>query len=197
MSQTPPQQPGWSTDGPPPAYPQPYGQPGYAPPGAPAAGARPGGVTAAAVILIILGVLAAIFAIFMIVAAGALTGGVSVETEGGILDLGGAFAGAIWALALVALAFGVLEIIAGIKTLGLKPGSGRILGIILASLGTLFWLIGLIGSFSGSERLDPETFEVVSGGPQVGGIVMALIFLGAYLTVLVLLAKNGRAFRSA
>ncbi len=101
-------------------------------------------------------------------------------------------------MSMLALAFGVLAIIAGIKSMGLKNGGGRILGIILGSLGALFWLIGLLGSLSGQERFDAETLEFVETGPQLGGIVLALIMLGAYVAIVVLLAKNGRAFnRSA
>jgi len=90
------------------------------------------------------------------------------------------------------LAYAVFEIIAGIKVLGLSSG-WRIAGIILAAIGAVFSVISLIGSFSGQDQLDPDTFEITSG-PNVGGIIFNLIFLTMYVLVVVLLARNSRAF---
>jgi hypothetical protein len=161
---------------PPSAYPPPAYQPGSP------ATSRPGGVTAAAVLLIILGALTAIGGIFVMVGGGALAG-----TFGGL-------GGVIIVVGVLALAFAVFEIISGIKILGLNPG-WRIAGIVLAAIGAVFSLISLIGSFSSGEaQFDPDTFEFSSGGPNIGGIIFNLIFLAAYVVVIVLLARNSRAF---
>jgi hypothetical protein len=162
---------------PPSAYPPPAYQPGYS------KATRPGGVTAASVLLIILGALTAIGGILIMVGGGAVAG-----------TFGGGFGGVIIVLGLLALAFAVFEIISGIKILGLNPG-WRITGIVLCAVGGVFSLISLIGSFSSGEaQFDPETFELSSGGPNIGGIVFNLIFLAAYVAVIVLLARNSRAF---
>jgi hypothetical protein len=173
MSQQPPGS--YPPPGPPPppsAYPPPTGYQ--------TAGTRPGGVTTAAVLLIILGALTAIGGLFVMIGGGALAG-----TFGGL-------GGVVIVVGVLVLAYAVFEIIAGIKVLGLSSG-WRIAGIILAAIGAVFSVISLIGSFSGQNQLDPDTFEITSG-PNVGGIIFNLIFLTMYVLVVVLLARNSRAF---
>jgi hypothetical protein len=161
---------------PPSSYPPSAYQPGY-----PAA-TRPGSVTAAAVLLIILGAVTAIGGIFIMVGGGALAG-----TFGGL-------GGVIIVVGVLALTFAVFEIISGIKILGLSPG-WRIAGIVLCAIGAVFSLISLIGSFSGGEaQFDPETLEFSTGGPNIGGIIFNLLFLAAYVVVIVLLARSSQAF---
>ena len=163
---------------PPPPPPPSYGRP---------AGARPGAVTASAVLLIVLGALYALFGVLIVAGGGALT------------DLFGGIGGVIIVLGLVVAAFGVVDIIAGIKVLGLSSG-WRIGGIVLSAIGALFALIGTISSFSGGggefQGFDPETFEPITtgGGANVGGIIFGLLFLAGNVVALVLLARNGRAF---
>jgi amino acid transporter len=161
---------------PPPPPPPAYGRP---------ASGRPGGVTASAVLLIVLGSLYAFFGVLIVAGGGALT------------DLFGGIGGVIIVLGLVVAAFGVLDIIAGVKVLGLSSG-WRIGGIILTSIGGLFALIGTIGSFSSQAEptFDQETLQVVteSAGPNVSGILFGLLFLAANIVALVLLARNGRVF---
>ena len=79
------------------------------------------------------------------------------------------------------------------KILGLS-NAWRIVGMVLSAIGAVFSLIGLIGAFSGGRELDPNTFELTSGGPNVGGIITNLIGLALYVAVIVLLARNSRAF---
>jgi hypothetical protein len=85
-------------------------------------------VTAAAVLLIVLGALGVL---------------------GGLLLLGGAGAGAgagvgglFLVLAILALAVGALEIYAGVQVLALRE-QGRMIGIVLAAVGGLFALLSI------------------------------------------------------
>ena len=168
---------------PPGAYPPP--QPGgYPPPaGYRPAGASPGGVRAAAVIQNVLGALGTIGGILVMVAGGTVLGA-----------FGGAAGAVVIVVGLLVIAFGVFEILSGAKILGLSNG-WRIAGIVLASIGGVFSLIGLIGSFSsGSQEFDANTLEFTSGGLNVGGLISNLIGVVAYLLVIILLARNSRAF---
>jgi hypothetical protein len=170
---------------PPPPPPPPPGQPPAGPVygGAPVYGARPGGITAGAIVLIILGALYAIFGLIAMIGGGAVAG-----------QLSGAAGGVIIVVGVIVVAFGVLDIISGAKILGLSSG-WRIAGIVLASIGALFALLGTIGGFTGGgQELDPQTFEVVSTGPSIGAIIFGLLFLAANVFVIVQLARNGRYF---
>ena len=178
MAQQPPGNYPPSGPPPPPAYPQ---GGGYQQGGYPPTGTRPAGVTAAAVILIILGSLAALFGIIAMIGGGAVAG-----TFGGL-------GGIILVIGLLVIVWGVFEIISGVKILGLSNG-WRIAGIVLSAIGAVFSLIGLIGAFSGGQELDPQTFELTAGGPNIAGIVTNLIGLALYVAVIVLLARNSRAF---
>jgi amino acid transporter len=162
---------------PPPPPPPAYGRPGSG---------RPGAVTAAAVMLIILGALYALLGVLVVVAGGALA------------DVFGAGGAVAIVIGLVVVAFGVLDIISGVKVLALSSG-WRIGGIVLTAIGGLFALIGTISSFSGTEEFqgfDPETFQPIteSTGPAIGSIIFGLLFVAANLTTLILLARNGRSF---
>lgn len=95
--------------------------------------ARPGIVTAAAVLLFVGGGLGAL-------------GGLLAVTGGGFL--GGAFGGIAIVLGLVMLAVGALEIYAGVQVLALKE-QGRVIGLALAAIGALLSLLQL-GAAPGS-----------------------------------------------
>jgi hypothetical protein len=180
MAQQPPAPPPPPPPGPPPPG-QPPGGPVYG--GAPAYGARPGGVTAGAIVLIILGALYAIFGLIAMIGGGAVAG-----------QFSGAAGGVIIVVGLIVVAFGVLDIISGARILGLSSG-WRIAGIVLASIGALFALLGTIGGFTGGgQEIDPQTFEVVSTGPSIGAIIFGLLFLAANVFVIVQLARHGRYF---
>lgn len=185
MSQEPP---------PPPAPPSGYGTPPAAPPpvsgGPPAYGAppaydappppmeRPGHLTAAAIILIVLGVLVSLLAVIFIL-GGLLVGAAGdipefAEQFGPVSDAIGGF---IVGLGVVILAYGVLKIVTGIYVLAGKSWA-RITGMILAILGGLFSLLGL--------------FPTEDGGP--GGVIVSLVLLAAYVYSVWALATHGRWF---
>lgn len=151
---------------------------------------RPGGVTAAAVILIILGVLACIFGVIAIIGAFAAQGALE---DLGFNGLGGAVTGVLLVVALLLLGYGVTTLISGIKTLGLN-NAWRVTGIVMASIGAAFWLLGFVGSFSSAEEINFETSTFTSGGPNYASMALSVAMLALNVIVIVLLAKNGRVF---
>jgi hypothetical protein len=183
MAQQPPVTP------PPPPGSQPpagYGAPQYGQYGPGPAGAKPPGVTGAGVTLIIAGVLWALLGAIIGIAGGAIVGSFS--------EAGGAVIG----IAVLIVAMGVLDIISGVKVIGLNAG-WRIGGIVLAAIGSLLSLLFLLGSFQGQDELqiDPSTFEIstVSSGPNIGGLILSLVLLGVNVAALIMVARTGRAFQ--
>ncbi len=112
--------------------PGPFGTPS----GSPGGQARPGLVTAAAVLLFIGG-------------AFGVLGGLVAVTGGGIL--GGGLGGIAVVFGILTLAIGGLEIYAGVQVLALKE-QGRIIGLVLAAIGALLSLLQ-IGASPGSAIL--------------------------------------------
>ena len=166
MAQQPPQPP-------PPPPPQAYGPPAGSP--------RPPGSTAPGVLLIILGVIYALIGAMVTIGGGQLAG-----TFGGI-------GSAVIIVGLLVIAYGVVEIIAGVKVIGGRNG-WRIGGIVLTSIGALLALVGVIQGLVGQEEVtgfDPNTFEPITsgGGPNIGALVTGLLFLAANVVTLILLAR--------
>lgn len=165
---------------------------GYPPP------ARPGGVTAAGVLLIVLGSFAALGGVFLLISVGILAGtdlGPLEEQFGGFFS---AVAGVAVLIGILVLVYAVFKIIAGAKVFRLRNG-WRIAGIVLCAIAIVGWIISLIGAIQGTQQtgLDPATLEFIaeSTGPNIGGIILAVIFLGLNTTALILLARSGQAFR--
>jgi hypothetical protein len=138
---------------------------------------RPGAVTAAAVILIVLGVLVALFGVLAVL-AGAIfpTVADSPEIRGQFGQVSEALGGLLLAFGIIVLAYGVLEVVTGIFLL---PGRAwaRITGLILAVLGILFSLLGVL--------------------PGEGGAGTSIVFvalLAAYGYVAWVLASRGSWF---
>ena len=107
---------------------------------------RPGQVTAAAVILIVLGVIVALFGILALL-GGAIfpTVADSPEFSGQFGDLSPAIGGLLITFGIIVLGYGVLEVVAGIFVLSGRTWA-RITGLILAVLGILFSLVGVLPS---------------------------------------------------
>jgi hypothetical protein len=173
----------------PPATPPP--PPGTAP-------MRPGSVTAAGVLLIVLGSFAAIGGLLMIAGGAFLASGEFTEQfGGGFGDLFQAAAGFAVIAGVLAVAYAVFKIISGAKVLALRNG-WRIAGIVFCAVAMVGWLIVLIGSFRGREEttFDVGTGEFITaaGGADIGGIIFSLAFLAANTVTLILLARAGRAF---
>ena len=147
-----------------------------------ASGARPGGVTAAAVILIVVGALGVIFGLIAAVGGGVVAA-----------NLSGGLGGAAIVIALLVLAFAIVEIIAGVKILGLND-TWRVVGIVVAAVALAFTVIGLFGAFAGSSVIDPVSGAQLDTGPQVGSIIMNLIFIALYVFVIMQLVKNKASF---
>lgn len=166
---TEPQPPAYAPPPTPPAYgPAP---PAYAPtPGAPAYGVRPTAITAAAIILILIGVGSIAY------------NGYDLVLLFGDLDLLQSF-GLGWLgvtaiiIDLVIIASGVLQLIGGIRVLGLSP-TGRTMGII-GSAGVAVGWIGFLALVL-SQGLTVSTLAWAALVASVAGsAVAAILLLGA------------------
>ena len=136
--------------------------PQYAPYPTPMGPPRPGMVTSAGITMIVLGALIVILGLFALLAA-AIVGGagnaINVDAPG-FGNFAGAVAGVIIVFALILLAIGILDIVAGANVLGGRQWA-RITGIVLAVLLGLFGLASLAGNGSSN------------GSGVVGVIVLA------------------------
>lgn len=137
---------------------------------------RPTGVTVASVILMILGIIIGLFgALFF--AAGSIVG----QLNPGQLNAPGVPAGAIASvinvLGVIAVAYGLASLIAGIGSFTQRDW-GRILGIIVGILGLLFGLLGLLGA--------------LSPGADAGSLVFSLALVVLFGFVVYALATAGR-----
>jgi len=146
---------------PPPAPPPAGSVPGDAPQGwqsyggalaspAVAPSARPGMITAAGIIMIAVGALIVLLGLFLLL-VGAVVGGATGLAESqmpGFSSFSGAVTGVLIVLAIIPLAIGILEIVAGAKVLSGRSWA-RITGIVLA---VLLGLIGL-GSLGGRDGI--------------------------------------------
>jgi len=162
----PPPEPGWG-------YP-----PGYVPPvPPPPVPQRPGSVTAAAVILIVLGVIVALFGALSLF-AGAVFPSVadSPEFREQFGDVSEALGGLFLVVGVIVLAYGVTEVLTGIFALSGRAWA-RISGLIVAVLGILFSLLGALPGEAG-----------------VGTSIVFVTLLAAYGFVAWVLASTGSWF---
>jgi len=142
---------------------------------------RPGTVTAAAITMIVLGALIVLLGLIAVL-VGAVAGGVASGAAGELTGeeaavfgaLGGAIAGAILVFAVIFLAIGILEIVAGAKVLSGR-GWARITGIVLGIILGLFSLAGLFGGDQGGSPIVSLIFVVANAF-----IVFALITGGGW-----------------
>jgi hypothetical protein len=167
---------------PPPATPPPatgWGQqppPGSQPPMTwapePPASARPfvrtGEVTAAAIILLVLGVLGILVGVLFLLFGGLVGSNAALIQDQpgfeGTIPMTGAIAGAIGIFGAIFIVYSLAYIAAGWGGLRGREWA-RVLGIVIAIIGVLFWLLGLTS-------------------PDNSGLVFALIVLAAHAWVL-------------
>jgi hypothetical protein len=152
--------------------------------------ARPGSVTAASVLLIILAVPPILFAIAAFVGAGLFHSANGRLNDTPFSGFGDAVARVAVVFGIVSLAYGVTKLIAGIRSLAGR-NAWRVTGIVLSAVGAAFWVLTLIGSIGGNR----DSFQ--NHGPNGGGIVLSLIFLAMNLITLILLGKAGDYFHQA
>jgi hypothetical protein len=164
MAQQPPAPPP-----PPPPPGPPPGGPVYA--GGPAYGARPSALTAAAVIMFVIGGLRTLIYLLGIILILGASGEISELAGGGV---GGLIAIAV-VFALVAVVAGILQILGGTHTLRLRR-RGRVLGLTGTIIGLALALYGLL----------------TGGGGNAGGVVISLLLLLGDIAIIVLLAQNSR-----
>jgi hypothetical protein len=103
---------------------------------------------------------------------------------------GGAI-GALVFLVLLFLALAILGIIATARVFALRR-SGRIMGIVAASISLLPALLIVLGSISRQE-VDPESLATTAT-VSVGGLLVGLAATAAGVAVIVILTRAGRAF---
>ena len=122
-------------------------------PANPATAARPGMVTGAGIAMIVMGALITLFGLLSLLVGGILGGAAgNLDFQApGLGGFAGAAAGALIVFALILLAIGILDIVAGANVFGGR-GWARITGIVLAALLALFSLGGL-SSGDGSGTL--------------------------------------------
>jgi hypothetical protein len=133
-------------------------------------------VTAAGVVMIVLGALVILLGLLFLI-GGAFIGGAGSEIETevpGFSGMAGAVAGVIIVLAVIFLAFGILNIVAGANVLGGR-GWARITGIVLAIILGLLSLLGL-------------------GEDQGGGIIITLLLIAANAFIVWALVASGSWF---
>jgi hypothetical protein len=151
---------------PPPPPPPPTGPYG----GAPGYGVRPGGVTTSAILLFVVGglrVLIFLISLIAVIGAGDELAGIAGA---------GTFIGIAVVVVLIAIAAGILQIIGGANTLGLRR-RGRVLGLTGTIIGMALGVLGLIGGSTGGSG---------------SSVVFAVLFLIGDIAIIVLLAQNGR-----
>jgi hypothetical protein len=137
---------------------------------------RPGSVTAAAIVLIVIGGLVALLGLLIVLAGSLLSGVGGTAFSGQFANFPAAVAGLIVVIGAIFVAFGVLEVFAGIYLLPGRPWA-RITAIVVSVLGGLVSLGG-----------------VLDGRGANGGIVIPLIFLVGYAYVIWAVSANGRWF---
>ena len=136
-------------------------------------------VTGAGITMIVLGALITLLGLFVLI-AGVFVGGaanqINVSTPG-FNGLAGAVAGVIIVIALIFLAFGILDIVAGANVLGGRSWA-RITGIVVAAI---FGLLSLPGLFNGRA----------SGA---GSPILSIIVVAANVFIIWALATTGSWF---
>lgn len=143
---------------------------------------RPGLVTGAGVVLIVMGVLTLIIGLFAMLGAAMFAGaaggiGETAEAPAGVGNMMGAFAGLIVVFVVLIVGWGILQIVAGVKAMSGRNWA-RITGIVVAIIGALFALSGLANPEAGAS------------------IVISIAIAAAYAFVVFALATSGRWFGS-
>jgi hypothetical protein len=144
--------------------------------------ARPGLVTAAGVLLIVLGVLTLIIGVVGLLGAAMFAGaagslGETADAPAGFGNMMGAFAGLVVVFVILIFAWGVLQIVAGAKSLSGRNWA-RITGIVIGVIGVLLFLAGLANPDAG------------------GGLIVSIVIAAAYAFIVIALAMGGSWFRA-
>lgn len=133
-------------------------------------------VTAASIVLIVIGVVVTLIGLLLVV-GGALIVGVGDRPDLGIdLMPTGPLGGFVAVVGAIVVLFGVLELLSGIFAL-LGRGWARILAIVMSVLGGLFALLGIFSSTRDG-----------------GGPILSIALLVAYVFVIWAMAAGGRYF---
>jgi len=137
-------------------------------------GARPGSVTGAGILLIILGSLRGLLGLIALIAILGATEEITDELGGGALTIG-------IVSVLIALIVGLLQILGGVNTLRLRR-RGFVLGLTGSIIGVILVLLGL-----------------VSGTAAAGGLalVVAVLVLLGDIAAIIMLTQSSRYLTQA
>lgn len=126
------------------------------PPAPPTVVERPGIVTAAGITLIVLGILTLVLGLFLLVGVGLFAGAAGSIPESQVPAapaMFGAVAGMILVILVIVAAFGIVQLVSGIRVLGGRSWA-RWAGIVVSAIAGLFALAGLAGNEGGSVVLN-------------------------------------------
>lgn len=138
-------------------------------------GKRTSLAAAAGVILIVLGVLGGLLALIVLAVAGMAasfaSGGAFDEVPGMPAGFEAIIGGVIAIVAVIMLVYVVLAIAGGIGVLRSR-GWGRVVGIVVGVIGTLFWLLAVFSP---------------SSSDGTGGVIFAFVLLALHLYITIVL----------
>jgi hypothetical protein len=158
----------------------------------PAGATRPGAVTTAGILLIILGAFAGLVGLILIALAWSAMGDMGdIGMPGELGDVMDAVATMIMVFGSIIgsamIVYAVFKIIAGVKVLRLR-NTWRITGIVLCAIAMLAWMYCWVYLLQSGDSEETT-------GLDFGTIVFILIPLIAESVTLVLLARSGGVFR--
>jgi hypothetical protein len=151
---------------------------------------RPSGVTTAALILAMLGVLAIILGVLFFLAG---SNAANLNPTGVDPATAARVGGGVAASGLFWLIFGGIQLAAGLLIWSGRQ-SGRILGLIASVVGILIAAVTLLGTLAGDAV--PGLSGLVNPATKTTGIVAGSVLLLAYALCLYALSLNSRWFRS-
>jgi len=174
---------------------------------------RSGWVTTAAVLLLAIGALSALFSLIFLIMGLAfgsawtdlMSGQPGMPADVNLDALSGMMTGFMVAFGAIGLVWAAAHVATGVGVLGGR-GWARITGLVLSLIGLAFSLLGLVGTFASigaaSAMMDGPDFraeygyspEELMGATILTGLLFIVPFVLSYLIVLVALIRNGAFF---
>lgn len=175
---------------------------------------RSGWVTTAAVLLLAMGALSALFGLIFLIMGLAfgsawtdlMSGQPGMPADVDLDALSGMMTGFLVAFAIIGLVWAAAHVATGVGVLGGR-GWARITGLVLSLIGLAFSLLGLVGTFASigaaSAMMDDPDFRAQYGGYSPEELMAATILTGllffvplvvSYVIILVALIRNGAFF---
>jgi hypothetical protein len=152
---------------------------------------RPSGVTTAALILSMLGVLSLILGVLFFVAGNSAA---NLNPTGVDPATAARLGGGVTASGIFWLVFGALQLAAGILIWGGRQ-SGRLLGLLASVFGILIAAVTLLGTLAADAV--PGLSGLVNPATQTTAIVAGIVLLLGYVLCLYALMRNSEWFRAS